>query len=274
MVPCRIAGRRRPRCQLDERLQPLLCCRGKQASEAPVEQERQDRDTRLRAASTCHSHGGRFWPVDGLPLQRARVGCRSKGPMTGTRCALSRELGLRKAFSVAPELLASPDALGNLRLKSGRTECKPVLADLVDKAAALFGAKAHQPIERLFLRPIADGDEHIDRQPLPGEICREHDRVRHVRSHPIRQRRRRHQPSANKFTAGMLRPLRIDRAAMINAEGTGFARANLVSSYLDLQPAVAARRARTAASSLTLVFHRLFHWLAHVGSGLADFRSA
>jgi hypothetical protein len=58
--------------------------------------------------------------------------------MTGTRCALSRELGLRKAFSVAPELLASPDALGNLRLKSGRTECKPVLADLVDKAASAF----------------------------------------------------------------------------------------------------------------------------------------
>jgi hypothetical protein len=49
---------------------------------------------------------------------------------------------------------------------------------------------------------------------------------------------------------------------MINAEGTGFAQANLMSSYLDLQPAVAASRARTAASFLTL----LFHWLAHVGS--------
>jgi len=171
MVPCRIAGRRRPRCQLDERLQPLLCCRGKQASEAPVEQERQDRDTRLRAASTCHSHGGRFWPVDGLPLQRARVGCRSKGPMIGTRCALSRELGLRKAFSVAPELLASPDALGNLRLKSGRTECKPVLADLVDKAAALFGAKAHQPIERLFLRPIAEATSTSTGSPCQAKFA-------------------------------------------------------------------------------------------------------
>jgi hypothetical protein len=57
---------------------------------------------------------------------------------------------------------------------------------------------------------------------------------------------------------------------MINAEGTGFARANLMSSYFDLQPAIAASRARTAASSLTL----LFHWLAHVGSGLADFKPA
>jgi hypothetical protein len=57
---------------------------------------------------------------------------------------------------------------------------------------------------------------------------------------------------------------------MINAEGTGFARANLMSSYFDLQPAVAASGARTAASSLTL----LFHCLAHVGSGLADFKPA
>jgi hypothetical protein len=56
---------------------------------------------------------------------------------------------------------------------------------------------------------------------------------------------------------------------MIDAERTGFARANLVSTHLDLQPAVAASRARTAASSLTL----LFHWLVHVGSGFADFSS-
>jgi hypothetical protein len=67
----------------------------------------------------------------------------------------------------------------------------------------------------------------------------------------------------------MLRPLGVDRAAMIDAEGAGFARANLVSTHLDLQPAVATSGARTTASSLTL----LLHWLAHVGSGLADFSS-
>src|SRR5262249_7534159 len=158
------------------------------------------------------------------------------------------------AFSIAPEFLAAPDARGNFRLKSGRTECKPVIADLVDETAALFGTEMHQPIERLFLRPIADSDDDINWQPLPGEVRRKHDHVRSVGPHPIRQRRRGDQPSANEFTARMLRPLRVDRAAMIGAERTRFARTNFVSSHLDLQPAVAASRARPAASSYTPLF--------------------
>jgi hypothetical protein len=69
----------------------------------------------------------------------------------------------------------------------------------------------------------------------------------------------------------MLWPLRVDRAAVINAEGTRFAWANLMSAHLDLQPAVAASRTCAAASSLTLLFHWLIIGLVHVGPGLADF---
>lgn len=153
-----------------------------------------------------------------------------------------------RCSSIAPRLLAAPNALCDLRLKSGRTERKPVLAYLIDEAAPTFSGKPHQPIERLLLRPNADRDNHVDRQSLPDEIGREHDHVRSVRPHPIRQRAGWDQPAAYEFPARMLRTLIVDRAAIAGAERTGASRANMMLAYIDLEPAIAAGGAEAAVS--------------------------
>jgi hypothetical protein len=52
--------------------------------------------------------------------------------------------------------------------------------------------------------------------------------------------------SANEFPTGILRTVFVDFAAMARAEGTGFARINLVAANFNLEPTVAAGRATPA----------------------------
>src|ERR1700730_9690990 len=111
---------------------------------------------------------------------------RADATTTMTCIKIRARLRGKHLSSVVPRLFATPDAFGNLCLKGWRTEREPVLTDLIDKAPAVFGAELHQPIQGFLLWSLASRNNHVDRQTLPDEVCRQHDHVRPVRPHPIR----------------------------------------------------------------------------------------
>jgi hypothetical protein len=106
-----------------------------------------------------------------------------------------------------------------------------------------------------LLWSLASRNNHVDRQTLPDEVCRQHDHVRSVWPHPFRQRAGGDQPTTNELPARVLGALVIDRAAMLDSKRTRRPRANLVAPNFDLQPAVAASGAGATASSVVGLFH-------------------
>src|SRR3984893_4135481 len=158
--------------------------------------------------------------------------------------------------SVRPRRFAAPDPRRDFRLKRRRAECEPFFFDLVDQQPLVFGAKLHHPVERLFLGALAGGNGDVDRQTVPCEVRCQHDHVGFVRTHPIRQRTPGNQPSADEFAAGMLRAFAVNRTLVSDAERTGVSGVDPMPTHLDLQPAIAACRAASAAS-LAFLLHRL-----------------
>src|SRR5450756_370475 len=73
-----------------------------------------------------------------------------------------------------------------------------------------------------------------------------------IRDSPFGQRARSRQPSANEFTAGVLRAFAVDGTLTRDTERTRLARPDVMPTHFDLQPAVAARRAASAGSPLLL----------------------
>src|SRR5258708_13104755 len=90
---------------------------------------------------------------------------------------------------------------------------------------------------------------------MQEEIGSQHDHVGFVRTHPFRQRTRGYQPSANEFAAWMLRAIAVDGTLMVDTERARLSPRNPMSTHFDLQPAIAACRAASAAS-LIVAFHR------------------
>lgn len=90
--------------------------------------------------------------------------------------------------SIGPRLFAALQTLRHLSLKGWWAERKPFVVHLIHQASAMLGAKTQQPVQRLFPRARAGSHGDVDGQPLPGEIRRQQDHIRFVRSHPIRKR--------------------------------------------------------------------------------------
>src|SRR5258708_32450434 len=90
---------------------------------------------------------------------------------------------------------------------------------------------------------------------MQEEIGSQHDHVGFVRTHPFRQRTRGYQPSANECAAWVLRAIAVDGTLMVDTERARLSPRNPMSTHFDLQPAIAACRAASAAS-LIVAFHR------------------
>src|SRR5437879_3665537 len=73
-------------------------------------------------------------------------------------------LGTGGDSSLVPGLFAATDPGRNLRLKGGWPESEPIVVNLIDQAAALFGAELHQPIQRSLLWTPASRHDYVHRQ--------------------------------------------------------------------------------------------------------------
>ena len=91
---------------------------------------------------------------------------------------------LAKSFR-SPPFFAAANALCNLRLKRGRAVGKPFAANLINQQPLFQRAEIHQPVQRLLLGTVSSRDQHIDRQPAPEKVRRQHDHVRFVWTHPF-----------------------------------------------------------------------------------------
>ncbi len=189
-----------------------------------------------------HFVAARSHIVAGPGIPQAILASSPHAPRSGTRVT---------SFDCAPRLFrprlfAALDARGNLRLKGRRPEREPLVADLIDEQPPVLRAEPHQPIQRFPLRALAGHHRDIDRQAMPQKVRSQQDHVGPVGSHPVRERTRGGEPSADEFPARMLRAVRIDRAVARGAERARSARPHLVPAHLDLEPAVATRRAASA----------------------------
>jgi hypothetical protein len=150
------------------------------------------------------------------------------------------------AIQSRPRLFAARNPLVHLGLKRRRAERMPFLEDSVEQQPLSAHGKLLEPGERLGAGLVSDRYRDVDGQPAPREIRRQQDQVGLVGPHPFRQRTVSSEPSADELPARILRPRRIDAAAVAAAEWARLSAIDLMTMDFDFQPTVATGGAAAA----------------------------
>src|SRR5437879_6016976 len=122
----------------------------------------------------------------------------------------------------------------HLRLKSGRAECKPVLALAIDQETLPRQREVLEPLQRLLLRRIGDGHGNIHTLIIPVELRRQEDDPGLVGTKPVGQRACWHEPAAMEALAGVEWPPFIDQTTVTGTVRAGAAWIDRDTVDLDL----------------------------------------
>ena len=148
------------------------------------------------------------------------------------------------------------ETLDHVAQELRRSKRVPIPVRLQQQGTARLAAEGFQSCARLGFRVSADGNRNVDRNGAPDKACRKKDDIGFVGTHPVGQRACRRKPAADEIPARIDRTLVIDRALARAAERARLPRMDVVATYPDFQPAIAASGALATSSRSRAGFGR------------------